>query len=114
MLQNRSIVIYPPLAPDEPVLQMQEGNAGLAAGEFESVGHAVQFKCALAPNAAEYLPVTQSLHVAVPEDTLYFPATQSVQGPPSGPVEPMLHVQAFNIWLPMGESECFGHSKHSL
>jgi hypothetical protein len=54
----------------------------------------------------EYVPAPQSVHAALPLVVLYFPATQAVHGPPSGPVKPALHgivTQAVTDELPVGE-----------
>ena len=62
----------PPLAPDEPTLQMQAVITKLPAGEFEFAGHDAH---ALAPVTAEYLPAPQSTHDDAPA-LEYFPAPQ--------------------------------------
>ncbi len=41
-----------------------------------------------AATVSEYLPAAQSVQTAEPVTVLYFPATQAVHGPPSGPVVP--------------------------
>ena len=43
--------------------------------------------------------------VAEPTDALYVPTVQLVHGPPSGPLEPALHVHALLLALPEGEVE---------
>jgi hypothetical protein len=60
----------------------------------------------------EYVPAKQSVHVALPLIVLYFPATQEVHRPPSGPVKPMLHTQALTAELAVGELEFAGHARH--
>ena len=62
--------------------------------------------------AATYLPGPQALHGAGPASALYFPATHFVHGPPSGPEDPALQVQADVDTLAMGESEFIGHASH--
>jgi hypothetical protein len=47
----------PPLGPDEPALHMQAVKAELPAGASECVGQSKQVESAVAPTAAEYLPV---------------------------------------------------------
>jgi hypothetical protein len=47
----------------------------------------------------------------VPVAVLYFPATQAVHGPPSGPVNPGLQVQAVIVELGLGELELEGHAR---
>ena len=39
---------------------------------------------------------------------MYDPAAQTVQVPPAGPLEPLLHVQSITASLPAGESEYDG------
>jgi hypothetical protein len=46
-----------------------------------------------APLAVEYLPAPQLVQAADPVVVLYFPATQTVHTPASGPVYPALHTQ---------------------
>ena len=45
---------------------------------------------------------------------MYDPAAQTVQGPPAGPLEPLLHVQAITAPLPAGELEYAGQLAHVL
>ena len=71
---------------------MQFVNDELPAGELEFVGQAV--------------------HSVFPVDGLYFPATQAVQMPPSGPVHPALQVQFVKAALPAVEVESDGQSMH--
>ena len=49
-----------------------------------------------------------------PDEPLYDPAAQTVQGPPAGPLEPLLHVQAITAPLPAGELEYDGQLAHVL
>ena len=51
------------------------------------------------------LPAGQAMHSAEPVWLLYLPAVQLVHGPPSGPLEPALHVHALLLALPEGEVE---------
>ena len=46
-----------------------------------------------APTPAPYVPTRQVVHVTEPVTSLNFPASHCVQGPPSGPVDPVLQVQ---------------------
>jgi len=57
----------------------------------------------------EYLPLPQLLHAASPNVILYLPATQAVQGLPSGPVQPALQVQSTSSSLASGALEFDGH-----
>ena len=68
---------------------MQFVTAELPAGELEFVG--------------------QSLQLADPVNSLYFPGTHAVHVSPSGPVHPALQVQAA---LPAGELDPAGHVVH--
>ena len=45
---------------------------------------------------------------------MYDPAAQTVQDPPAGPLEPLLHVQSIMASLPAGESEYDGQLAHVL
>ena len=63
------------------------------------------------------MPISQSTHVSDPASSLYFPATHSIHGSPSGPVEPALQavamaVQAVAMRLPLGEVDFDGHASH--
>jgi hypothetical protein len=96
----------PPLAPDEPALQMQAVSNELEAGEYELAGHAthtldtvapavteyvpaVQFVhtvATVAPVTVEYFPAPQSVHTEFPVVVVYFPATHALHIPPLGPL----------------------------
>jgi len=58
------------------------------------------------------MPAAHAVHVALPDAVLYLPATHSEHEPPSGPVEPALHVQSVETKLPDGELEFAGHCMH--
>ena len=64
----------------------------LPTGEFESDG--------------------QVSHVAAPGLGLKVPAPHDVHVPPSGPVDPLLQVQAVETELPNEESAFVGHVTH--
>jgi len=49
------------------------------------------------------------VHTELPLVVLYLPATQAVQTPPSGPVNPVLQVQAAMTELDAAELEFAGH-----
>jgi len=55
----------------------------------------------------------QSVHAVFPLIVLYLPAIQPVHRPPSGPVNPAVHVQAVRAWLVVGEVEPAGQSVHA-
>jgi hypothetical protein len=97
-----------------PALQVQAATAVLEKGAFEFEGHVRQVDKALAPTAAEYVAVPQSVHVALPLVVLYLPATHPEHTPPSGPVNPALQVQAAMTELDTTEFEFVGHAKHTV
>ena len=88
-----------PAAAEQPVHDKPE-----LAGQ---VTHAV---AAVAPVLVEYVPVPQSVHAALPVASLYLPAAHGEHTPPSGPVEPVLQVQAVAAELGLGELELPGHA----
>ncbi len=85
----------------------------LETGVFEFEGHVRQVDEVLAPTAAEYVAVPQSVHVSLPLVVLYLPATQVEHTSPSGPVNPTLQVQAAIAELDTAEFEFVGHVKHT-
>ena len=62
----------------------------------------------------ETVPGGHSLQASDPraDSGLYFPATHSVQVPPSGPDEPALQVQLVTAELPAGDVALIGHALH--
>ena len=54
----------------------------------------------MAPEVVEYVSLPQVSQIAEPGELLYVPAVQLVQGPPSGPLDPLLHVQSLRASLP--------------
>jgi hypothetical protein len=68
----------------------------------------------VAPVVVEYVPTAQSVHTALPVAILYLPAMHAVQEPPSGPVNPTLHVQAARAELEIGELELVGHARQAV
>lgn len=76
------------------------------AVEYLPAPQSIQVDCAKAPTVSEYLPAAQSVQLALPAAALYFPAAHAVhagmgdQPPPSGPVYPMLHLQAVTACCP--------------
>ena len=93
----------PPSFPVAPALHVQDDTLLLAGGESESDGHVLHDDSADAPDLVEYLPDPQLLHGALPAFILYLPASHSLQGPPSLPVAPALHVQADLLSLADGD-----------
>ena len=67
-----------------------------------------------APSTAEFVPVTQSVHVAVPVTVLYFPPAHAVHVPPSGPVCPDAHLQSAGASLAVVLIELLGQLEHEL
>jgi hypothetical protein len=56
----------PPSGPVYPALQVQSATASLELGELELPGHVWQVAAAVAPVEAEYVPVPQDVHPALP------------------------------------------------
>jgi hypothetical protein len=102
----------PPSGPVNPALQVQAARVVLGLGELELLGHATHVPSTVACELVEYFPAPQSVHAALPVLILYLPATQALQGPPSGPVNPALQVQAARVVLGLGELESLGHATH--
>ena len=73
---------------------MQSEDEVLPSGEMESLGQLEQ--------------------EAEPEALLYVPAVQLVHGPPSGPLEPALHLHALLLALPEGELALSGHEVQTV
>jgi hypothetical protein len=68
----------------------------------------------LAADTFEYAPAGQLVHDALPLLFLYFPTTQELQTPPSGPLYPVLHKQ-LEIYFEMlenGDCEFAAHPVH--
>ena len=55
----------------------------LPEGELDPEGQLEQVLDVVAPEAAEYLPATQSVQASDPDDILYFAAGQLVQAVPA-------------------------------
>jgi hypothetical protein len=99
----------------KPTLHVQAASAELPVGEFELVGQTIHNPADTAPAVAEYVPEKQLVHPTEPVVVLYFPATQAVHGPPSGPVYPALQAalrQAALDVLAVGEVKPAGHTVH--
>ena len=62
----------------------------------------------------ETLPGVHCVHAAEPMLALNLPATQGVQGPPPGPVWPLLQLQLNSALLPFADSEFAGQSLHTV
>jgi hypothetical protein len=112
---------------------MQALSAELPSGELEFAGHSWHVDSAVAPLAdeyfpcshtehaasasapieSEYLPGPQALQSSLPVTALYLPAAHFAQGPPSGPVLPVLQAQAMMEELPAGEFASAGQDAHT-
>ncbi len=103
----------PPSGPVNPALQVQAAMTELDSAELEFAGHDTQTVEAVAPTATKYEPTPQSVHATLPLVVLYFPVIQVEHTPPSGPVNPALHVQAEMTELDTTEFESVGHTKHT-
>jgi hypothetical protein len=100
-----------PTGPVDPALQVQSVKSALPAGELEFDGQTLHVELVEAPTVVEYVPATQSEQVAVAVDSLYFPATHAVHGPPFVPIDPALQVQ---FALPADELEFDGQALHVM
>ena len=58
-------------------------------------------------------PDKQLLQAPAPGCALCLPAAHAAHGPPSGPVEPALHVQFVEAVLPSGELDLAAHAVHA-
>ena len=83
-----------------PALHLQLLEVVLPAGDGASAGQLLHTE---EPIAAEYLPAMQSVHASLPRAVLYFPATHAKHVPPSGPVYPVLQIQAVTVVCPIAE-----------
>ena len=102
----------PPFAPVYPTLQAHAATSELELGAFVVAGQATQVDDALAPTVTEYVVIPQSVHAALPLLVLYLPATHAEHTPPSGPVNPALHIQAAIEELDTAELEFDTHDTH--
>jgi hypothetical protein len=93
-----------PLEPVAPELQVHLVRRALAAGECDFSGHNLH-SLATSPTTVEYSPAKQWLHGMSPLATLYLPAVHCTQAPPSGPVDPGLHLQSVSLLLACRERE---------
>jgi len=120
----------PPSGPEYPALHEHRLAASLPAGESVNAGHARQpvlpgeeayepapqsshVYSLTAPCSIENLPATQPVHSLEPGESLYLPAEQLKQPPPSFPLYPTLQVQSIKASLPAGESAFVGQLVHT-
>ena len=61
-----------------------------------------------AVDEVENLPLSQLIQGDEPFEYLYVPAIHIVHKPPSGPVNPLLHMQSLATMLPENEPELAG------
>jgi len=96
----------------EPALHKQSLTTELPMGDVELIGHTEHAEAFVAPGVVEYLPISQSVHVAAPVCTLYVPATHSVHVPPSAPDDPVLQEQLCCAAEACSDQERAGHCMH--
>jgi hypothetical protein len=94
-----------------PALQMHAVLSVLPAGASEFAGHCAHVALDAEPTASENLPCPHSLHPALPAALLNLPATQLVQSPPCGPVDPALHL---HVQVPDSDSKLAAHASHAV
>ena len=104
----------PPLGPLDPMLHVQSLGAWLPDGDDDREGQLEHVLDVVAPEIVEYVPPAQRAQEAEPGEILYVPAVQIVQDPPSGPLDPLLHVQSLRASLPDGDDDWEGQLKHML
>jgi len=66
----------------------------------------------MAPSFEEYFPDGQAVQDTFPVCGLYLPAIHKTHAMPSGPDEPLLHVQSISLLLATGALERAGHKTH--
>jgi hypothetical protein len=102
----------PPFAPVNPALHEQTATSVLETGAFAFEGQAMQVDKTLAPTAAEYVAVPQSVHAALPTLVLYLPATHR-EHETTGPVLPAGQSKKHAV-LPACENPPTAHEVHVL
>jgi len=104
------IVQGPPSGPLDPLLHVHSLRAWLPDGDDDWRGQLEHVLDVAAPSISEYVSPAQRAQEAEPVELLYVPAVQLVQGPPLGPDEPALQVQAVKTVLRDGEFDLSGHA----
>lgn len=120
----------PPLTPVEPGLHVQAATWELPVGENElnahvsqavlcvpenvPASHGIHASSVRPPTRTECLPDAQLTQALSPDATLYLPAAQDTQVPPSGPVKPALHLQAVISTLPSDECVFIPHNRQAF
>jgi hypothetical protein len=114
------VALYVPAAhavqatPSAPVYPGLHTHHALPATDVAFDGQTLQTLALPAAETFEYAPAGQFVHDALPLTFLYFPTTQELQAPPSGPVYPMIHMQ-LDIFFGVSENgdlEFAGHALH--
>ena len=103
----------PPAEMVYPALHVHAVCAVLMAGDELKSGQLLHVAFVDAPVAPEYVPAPQSVHRAAPVPALYLPAAQGEQVPPSGPVCPMMHLQAPRALPPAADELLVGQVVHT-
>ena len=106
------IVQDPPLGPLYPLLHIQSLRVLLPDGDDDPEGQLEHVCGPVASIVPAYVPLTQRAQEAEPVELLYVPAVHLVQDPPSGPLDPRLHVQSLIISLPGGDDDREGQTAH--
>ena len=105
--------VVAPVSPEYvPALQLVHTLAPVS--EYTPAAQVIHTLALLAAGTFEYVPAVQSVHTELPMIFLNLPGTQAVQGPPSGPVYPVLHLHVeinFDV-LENGDCELAGHASH--
>ena len=94
------IVQGPPSGPLDPLLHVHSLRAWLPDGDDDWRGQLEHVLDVAAPSISEYVSPAQRAQEAEPVELLYVPAVQLVHAPPSGPLDPLSHVQSLRASLP--------------
>jgi hypothetical protein len=84
------------------------------AAEYVPATQSRHVAATVAPTVVEYLPAPQSVQRAAPVPVLYFPAPQAVHVPPLGPVNPTLQTQLASAGEPTGACVSAGQAWQAL
>ena len=88
---EEQLVQPPPFGPVWPALHAHAAEEMLPAGEWALASQAIHVVLRVAPGVLKYFPTSHSVQGVSPAVSLYLPAKHLTQGPPSGPVNPLLH-----------------------
>ena len=104
--------IQSPLVPVYPALHIQLEIATLPATWTKLfAGHCVHADSDFWETNTLYLPAPQSVHAADPVVPFHCPALHAAHALPSGPVYPVLHVQAARTLLPRFDTVLLGQDR---